>query len=113
MTKERKPTTFENKVYQALMEIPCGRVTTYASLARRLGIRSAQAVGQALRRNPHAPQVPCHRVIRTDGTLGGYSGEVEGEQIQRKIRLLAEEGVMFDAEGKIRDTQQIWEYESQ
>lgn len=63
-----------------------------ASLARRIGCRSAQAVGQALRRNPYAPEVPYHRVVAADGTLGGFNGMREGEQIERKRRLLMEEG---------------------
>ena len=61
----RTPTAFESQVYGALGEIPRGRVATYAALAARLDCGSAQAVGQALKRNPFAPEVPCHRVIRS------------------------------------------------
>jgi O-6-methylguanine DNA methyltransferase len=53
----------------------------------------AQAVGQALRNNPVAPMVPCHRCVRTDGTIGGFSGAVEGANIERKVAILRSEGV--------------------
>ena len=68
-----------------------GTTITYGELARRIGCRSAQAVGQALKRNPFAPEVPCHRVIAANGSLGGYFGEREGEMIERKRTLLNEE----------------------
>ncbi len=75
--------------------MPAGRVTTYARLAKRLGCRSAQAVGQALRINPFAPEVPCHRVIRSSGHVGGFQGEAEGPAVALKRRRLAQEGVLF------------------
>ena len=74
-----------------LLNVPAGTTITYGELARRIGCRSAQAVGQALKRNPFAPEVPCHRVIAANGSLGGYFGEHEGEMIERKRRLLNEE----------------------
>ena len=67
--EKRQPTYFEGRVYAAVGEITSGKVVTYQSLAHHLRCRSAQAVGQALKRNPFAPQVPCHRVIRVDGSL--------------------------------------------
>lgn len=82
---------FQRKVYLALLDVPSGTTITYGELARRIGCRSAQAVGQALKRNPFAPEVPCHRVVAADGSLGGYNGKREGEQIARKQRLLEEE----------------------
>ncbi|MCB9807571.1 MGMT family protein [Candidatus Peribacteria bacterium] len=66
-------TPFQQKVYDALLLIPCGKVTTYKLLGDFIGCKSAQAIGQALTKNPHAPEVPCHRVIKTDGTIGGYA----------------------------------------
>jgi len=89
------PTLFQQKVYDACSRIPSGRVTTYQLLARSIGCGSARAVGQALRRNPYAPRVPCHRVIASDLTLGGYEGQKDSEALSRKIALLASEGVMF------------------
>lgn len=84
-------TAFQRRVYLALLEVPRGETITYGELARRIGCRSAQAVGQALKRNPFAPHVPCHRVIASDGTIGGFHGEREGEIIEKKKRLLKEE----------------------
>lgn len=73
------------------MEVPAGETITYGELARRIGCRSAQAVGQALKRNPYAPDVPCHRVIAADGSLGGYNGRRDGEELERKRQLLNSE----------------------
>lgn len=94
-------TGFRRRVYAALMEVPRGRATTYSALARRVGCRSAQAVGQALKANPFAPQVPCHRVVAADGSLGGFCGERDGRQLVRKRRLLESEGVPFTPDGKV------------
>lgn len=86
-----KITSFQRRVYLALLDVPPGTTITYGELAERIGCRSAQAVGQALRRNPFAPDVPCHRVVAADGSLGGYMGERDGEQIEYKRRLLETE----------------------
>lgn len=83
-----KITPFQRRVYLALLDVPSGTTITYGELAERIGCRSAQAIGQALRRNPFAPDVPCHRVVAADGSLGGYNGERDGEQIEYKQRLL-------------------------
>lgn len=84
-------TEFQRRVYLALLDVPRGTTISYQQLGDRIGCRSAQAIGQALRRNPFAPEVPCHRVIRSDGTLGGFHGEREGEMIEKKRKLLEEE----------------------
>lgn len=81
-------TPFQRRVYLELLSVPCGQTITYGELARRIGCRSAQAVGQALKRNPFAPDVPCHRVVASDGSLGGYFGQRNGKQIERKRELL-------------------------
>ena len=86
-------TPFQRRVYMELLNIPAGTIITYGELARRIGCRSAQAVGQALKRNPFAPQVPCHRVVPANGSLGGYYGKREGETVERKRKLLEDEGV--------------------
>lgn len=91
---DKRITEFQRRVYLALLEVERGETITYGQLARRIGCRSAQAVGQALRRNPFAPDVPCHRVVAADGGMGGFHGEREGEQIERKRRLLEAEGVI-------------------
>ena len=66
---EPKVTPFQSRVYEHLRQIPSGRVSTYALLARALD-SSPRAVGGALRRNPYAPEVPCHRIVQADGVSG-------------------------------------------
>lgn len=83
-------TEFQRRVYLALLDVPAGQTVTYGQLARAIGCRSPQAVGQALRRNPFAPDVPCHRVVAKQG-IGGFFGQTEGEMIERKKALLREE----------------------
>lgn len=84
-------TDFQKRVYDALKLIPVGKVTTYKILWDFIGCRSAQAIWQALTRNPDAPGVPCHRVIKTNRTLGGYAFWVS-----EKRSILDAEGVHFD-----------------
>ncbi len=79
-------------MYAALRVVPRGRVTTYAALAVVVGApRAARAVGNALHVNPYAPVVPCHRVVRSDGALGGFA---DGPQAKKK--LLVGEGVCVE-----------------
>lgn len=82
---------FNDRVYNLIKKIPKGRVSTYRIVAERLGTRAYRAVGQALRRNSYAPFVPCHRVVCSDGKLGGYSGKMNSS---KKIRLLKKEGLL-------------------
>ena len=84
-------TPFQRRVYLELLNVQAGETITYGELARRVGCRSAQAVGQALKRNPFVPMVPCHRVVAADGSIGGYFGERVGEQIERKRALIEAE----------------------
>jgi methylated-DNA-[protein]-cysteine S-methyltransferase len=82
-------TEFQQRVWQALLEIPYGEVCSYRDIAERLGnARAVRAVGTANGRNPLPIIVPCHRVIGSDGSLTGYAGGLEA-----KRRLLALEGV--------------------
>jgi methylated-DNA-[protein]-cysteine S-methyltransferase len=97
---------FARKVYTALRRIPAGRVITYAALARRIHCRSARAIGQALRANPFAPEVPCHRVIASDLTPGGFQGRTNGLALAQKLRLLRSEGVTF-AHGRLADSARL------
>ena len=87
------PTAFQQRVYDICRRIPPGRVTSYGEIARALGTRAFQAVGQALRRNPYAPAVPCHRVVSADGSLHGFKGKTAGCELCRKRELLEAEGI--------------------
>jgi O-6-methylguanine DNA methyltransferase len=81
---------FSQAVWRACASIPEGEVRTYGWVARQIGNpRAARAVGRALGANPFAPIIPCHRVVRGDGTLGGYSGP---GGLARKRSLLKKEG---------------------
>lgn len=82
---------FRLRVYLELLNVPRGETITYGELARRIGCGSAQAVGQALRQNPFAPEVPCHRVIAADGSLCGFGGRRSPEALARKHALLDKE----------------------
>ncbi|MGC8831940.1 MAG: MGMT family protein [Thermoproteota archaeon] len=78
-------------VYELLKQVPKGRVTTYGALAKAVGHPdSARAIGALMRSNPYAPAVPCHRVVYSNGRLGGYWG-MKG--VGKKARMLAKEGV--------------------
>lgn len=104
-------TPFEKRVWSALCRIPEGHFTTYGLLSSHLG-SSPRAVGNALRRNPFAPQVPCHRVVATGGALGGFKGkwpkDGEGITLDEKRKLLRAEGIKFDEKGKVLGTP--WEF---
>jgi len=93
--------SFSERVYVACKMIPKGKVSTYADIARFLN-SAPRAVGQALKRNPYAPRVPCHRVVKSDGKIGGFMGAARGPQVGRKIGLLSEEGVEVKG-GKVVD----------
>ena len=81
-------TSFQQKVWQELLKIPYGQTTTYGAIAKHIGCRSAQAIGQAVHRNPIAIIIPCHRVIGADGTLTGYAS---GLDIKQKLLLIEQQ----------------------
>lgn len=84
-------TRFQARVYAACRRIPPGRVTTYQRLASAIGHpHASRAVGNALHRNPFAPAVPCHRVVRSDGRLGGFARGTAA-----KAKLLRAEGIII------------------
>ncbi|TGO34312.1 hypothetical protein BHYA_0203g00170 [Botrytis hyacinthi] len=105
-------TDFQRKVYTLLLQIPAGKVSSYASLAKALST-APRAVGGALRRNPYAPQVPCHRIICADGAIGGFKGEAQnapsGINQSEKLGLLKNEGVEFDENGQLKDEDRWWD----
>ena len=88
---------FADKVYGLCKKIPKGRVSTYGAIAIKLK-SSPRAVGQALRCNPYAPKVPCHRVISSSGKIGGFMGKnnVNSKEVKRKISLLKKEKVFIN-----------------
>ena len=84
-------TKFQLKVWAYLRKIPRGSLKTYSQVAKAIGKpRAVRAVANAISKNPHAPKIPCHRVIRSDGSLGGYSGK---GGIKTKRFLLKKEGI--------------------
>ena len=86
-------TPFQILVWKEIAKIPYGKTKTYKDLAIAIGKpKSARAVANACGINPYAPTIPCHRVIRSDGKLGGYSGK---GGINTKIKLLKQEGINF------------------
>lgn len=93
---------FYEKAWRTIQAIPAGRVATYGDVARALGRPgAARAVGTAMRLNPHPGEhTPCHRVVRSDGSVGKYMGSRGGTE--RKIRMLREEGVPVSDDGRIR-----------
>ncbi len=97
---------FAEKVYDVLRDVPSGRVTTYKKIAQRLGTKAYQAVGTALANNPYAPQVPCHRVVASDGSIGGFMGQKVGKTIDKKIKMLKSEGVII-VNGKVVNFEEI------
>lgn len=91
--EERTISKFQFDVYSKLLEVPEGKLTTYGSLAKAVNSRCPQAVGQALKKNPFAPEVPCHRVIQTNLCLGGFKGSTRNVELQLKVDLLRLEGI--------------------
>jgi O-6-methylguanine DNA methyltransferase len=82
---------FQKLVYETVKKIPFGQVLSYKQVAKSMGKpKSFRAVGNALNKNPFAPKVPCHRVIRSDGKVGGF---VSGQAV--KIKLLKKEGIII------------------
>ena len=86
-------THFQLKVWNYLKRIPKGKVKSYLEVAKAIGRPKAfRAVANAAGKNPYPPKIPCHRVIRSDGNLGGYSGK---GGIKEKKRLLKLENVII------------------
>jgi len=87
---------FQDRVLKLVAMVPKGKVTTYKELARAIGNpRAYRAVANALARNPFPVKIPCHRVVRSNGEIGGYR-----LGIRRKVKLLVQEGIKIE-NGKI------------
>lgn len=88
----------EERIYKKLLEVPKGKITTYGELAKAVGMKNGQrAVGRIMNKNPYPVIIPCHRVVKSDGKVGGYA---YGEDI--KSNMLSKEGVQIK-NGKILD----------
>ena len=91
MKENNQLTNFEWQVLQACLTIPLGETRSYQWMADKIGRpRAVRAVGSALRKNPYPLIIPCHRVVKSDGTLGAYAGKMDG----KKAKLLAIEQVI-------------------
>lgn len=86
-------TPLQQKTYELLKKVPAGKVTTYKALADALGTKAYRAIGQFMRTNPDAPNTPCHRVVASNGSLGGFMGKTNGKEIRNKVKMLGEEGI--------------------
>jgi len=78
-----------------------GKVSTYGEIAKILGCKAYRAVGNALNKNPYAPVVPCHRVVKSDGSIGGFAHGSE-----RKIEILSSEGIEV-VDGRVKDFEKV------
>ena len=95
----------ENEVYRKLLQVPKGKVTTYSELAKAVGLKNGQrAIGRIMNKNPFPVIVPCHRVILSNGKIGGYAW---GEKI--KTNMLSKEGIKIK-NGKILDSDKIYRF---
>ena len=97
---------YQQAILRILAEVPKGKVTTYGDLAKELSRRDAKwspnasrAVGTTMRNNPCGPQIPCHRVIKSDGAVGNFRGGAKGA-VEEKIAMLRGEGITV-LKGKI------------
>jgi methylated-DNA-[protein]-cysteine S-methyltransferase len=90
--------SLDKKIYKKLLELPEGKITTYGELAKAVGFPNGQrAVGKFMNKNPYPVIIPCHRVVKADGKVGGYAF---GEEI--KTNMLKKEGIRVK-DGKILD----------
>jgi len=94
--------SFNERCYEVLMKVPKRRLTTYKEIARAIGTKAYRAVGTAMNKNPYSPKVPCHRVVNSNGEIGGFAFGVD-----KKIKMLKAEGV-FIKNGKIADFEKVF-----
>ncbi len=93
MNLKNKGTKFQIKVWNSLRKIKSGKIVTYQEISRIVGKpNSFRAVANAIGKNPYPEKIPCHRVIRSDGSLGGYSAK---GGLKRKLYLLKKEGILL------------------
>lgn len=90
-----------------LKKIPKGRVTTYGILAKACN-SSPRAIGQIMKTNPYPNECPCYKVIRSDGSIGGYAGKVKGRKIREKIERLRRDGILV--KNNVVDKKYLWRF---
>ncbi|TYQ15248.1 UNVERIFIED_CONTAM: methylated-DNA-protein-cysteine methyltransferase-like protein [Acetivibrio alkalicellulosi] len=102
--------TYYEKVYKIVSLIPKGKVATYGQIAKLSGFpKRSRVIGYALHKNPYYGEVPCHRVVNRNGEIS-YSFAFGGEMEQR--RLLEQEGIVFEENGKIKLEKYLWNPEN-
>ena len=93
----------DKKIYKKLLEVPKGKITTYGELAKAVGLKNGQrAVGKIMNKNPYPVIIPCHRVVKSDGKIGGYvyGEEIKSDMLTRE-RIVIKNGKILDLENKI------------
>ena len=95
---------FNDRCYQILKKVPRGKITTYKEIARALKSKAYRAVGNAMNKNPYAPNIPCHRVIKNTGEVGGFASGAK-----KKIQMLKKEGVEIN-KGKINLEKYLYKF---
>lgn len=80
--------SFSKRCYELLRKVPSGKVTTYKALAEAMGTKAYRAVGTAMNKNPYAPEVPCHRVVNSNGNVGKFA-----HGTKKKVEMLKKEGI--------------------
>lgn len=91
MINQKSKSSFNERCYEILRKVPKGKVTTYKEIAKALHSKAYRAVGNAMNKNPYAPKVPCHRVVKADGSVGGFASGTK-----KKIEMLKKEGIEID-----------------
>jgi len=100
-----KPKSFYEKCYEVLRKVPRGKVTTYKEIAHALGTRAYRVVGTAMNKNPYSPAVACHRVVNSNGKVGGFFSGTK-----TKIKMLKKEGIGVK-NGKIENFNKVlWRF---
>jgi O-6-methylguanine DNA methyltransferase len=101
-------TMFAKAVLEATRKVPRGRITTYGEIAKIIGRpKAGRAVGNALNKNPYAPVVPCHRVVKVDGKIGGFN-----KGAKAKIKILESEGIKVEKNKvvNLREVIYYWDF---
>ena len=102
--KGKEKVNFNERCYSILRKVPKGKVTTYKEIAHALKSKAYRAVGNAMNKNPYAPQVPCHRVIKSNGDVGGFASGAKN-----KIKMLKKEGIEI-VNGKINLKKYLYKF---